>query len=85
MPEKIAIGKVSHYFSKIGVAVIDLTKEIKVGDKISIEGRGQAVQQVVSSMEVEHNKVTVAGNGSSIGMKIVQPVKEGDAVFKLLA
>ena len=84
MPQKIAVGKVSHYFGRIGVAVIDLTKELKVGDRISIEGRGKAVEQMVDSMEVEHDKVTVAGNGSSVGMKVGQPVKEGDKVFKLV-
>lgn len=84
MPEKIAIGKVSHYFAKIGVAVVDLTKELKVGDRISIEGRGKVLEQLVESMEIEHDKVTVAGAGSSIGLKVVEPVKEGDAVFKLV-
>ncbi|MEM7824266.1 MAG: translation elongation factor-like protein [Candidatus Aenigmatarchaeota archaeon] len=84
MPEKIAIGKVSHFFNKIGVAVIDLTKELKVGDRISIEGRGKTVEQVVSSMEVEHEKVTVAAGGTSVGLKVAQPVKEGDSVFKLV-
>lgn len=84
MPEKVAIGKIGHYFSKIGVAVIDLTKELKVGDRISIEGRGKTVEQVVDSMEIEHEKVSVAGGGKSIGMKVAEPVKEGDAVFKLV-
>jgi hypothetical protein len=84
MAEKIAIGKVSHYFSKIGVAVIDLKRELKIGDKISIEGRGKTVEQQVTSMEVEHDKVTVTGAGTSVGMKVLQPVKEGDAVFKLI-
>lgn len=84
MPQKLAIGKVSHFFNKIGVAVIDVSKELKVGDKISIEGRGQVVQQVVTSMEIEHDKVTVAAGGTSVGMKTAQPVKEGDTVFKLI-
>lgn len=84
MPEKLAIGKVSHYFSKIGVAVVDLTKELKVGDRISIEGRGKTVEQTVESMEIEHDKVTVAASGQSVGLKVAQPVKEGDAVFKII-
>jgi len=84
MPQKLEIGKVSHYFSKIGVAVINLSRELKVGDTISVEGRGQAVQQVVTSMEVEHDKVTIAGGGSQVGMKTAQPVKDGDTVFKMI-
>jgi putative protease len=82
--EKKEIGKISHYFSKIGVAVVDLTAELKVGDKISIEGRGQVVEQKVDSMQMEHKNVPVAKKGQSIGMKTVQPVKEGDVVFKVI-
>ncbi len=84
MPQKIPIGKVSHFFSKIGVAVIDLTEELTVGDHISIEGRGKAVEQVVQSMQIEHDTVTVAGPPNAIGLKVKEPVKEGDAVFKLV-
>ena len=81
--EKKLVGKVSHYFTKIGVGVIDLTDELKVGDRISIEGVTTNVQQTVDSMEIEREKVPVAGAGKSIGLKVGQRVREGDFVYKL--
>ena len=81
--EKKLVGKVSHYFTKIGVGVIELTDELKVGDKISIEGATTNIQQTVDSMEIEHKQVKVAGAGKSIGMKVINRVREGDVVYKI--
>jgi len=83
MVEKKLVGKVSHYYGKIGVAVVDLTDELKVGDKISIEGATTKVEQVVDSMEIEHKKVESAKN-ASIGLKVVDKVREGDLVYKIV-
>ena len=81
--EKKLVGKISHYFTKIGVGVIELSDELKVGDRISIEGATTNVQQTVDSMEIEHESVQSAGVGQSIGMKVEQRVREGDLVYKL--
>ena len=81
--EKKLVGKVAHYFTKIGVGVIELSDELKVGDRISIEGATTNIQQTVDSMEIEHEKVPSAGAGDSIGLKVAQRVREGDLVYKL--
>jgi len=81
--EKKLIGKISHYFTKIGVGVIELSDELKVGDRISIEGATTNVQQTVDSMEIEHENMQSAGAGQSVGMKVAQRVREGDLVYKL--
>lgn len=81
-PEKKLVGKVTHYFSKIGVAVVELSDELKVGDRISIEGHTTNLQQPVSSMQIEHQNVEKAGAGQSIGLKVDQRVREGDLVYK---
>jgi putative protease len=83
MAEKKLVGKVTHYYGKIGVAVIDLEDELKVGDKISIEGKTTNLQQTVESMEIEHQKVQSA-NKTSIGLKTVDKVREGDLVYKII-
>jgi putative protease len=82
-PEKKLVGKVTHYFTKIGVGVIELSDELKVGDKISIEGATTNLQQTVRSMQIEHKDVQAAGAGDAIGMKVDQRVREGDLVYKL--
>ena len=78
------IGKVTHYFGNIGVAVIELTDNLKVGDNIRISG-GEMVDftQTVDSMEIEREKVQEAKAGDSIGLKIEQKVREGYKVYKL--
>ena len=80
---KKLVGKISHYFTKIGVGVIELSDELKVGDRISIEGATTNVQQSVRSMQIEHADVKSAGAGDAIGMKVEQRVREGDLVYKL--
>jgi len=82
--EKQPIGKVTHYFTKIGVAVIELTGELKVGDRISIEGATTNFQQVVNSMQIEHEDVQVATAGQAIGLKVDQRVRDEDLVYKLV-
>jgi putative protease len=83
MAEKKLVGKVTHYYGKIGVAVIDLEDELKVGDKISVEGKSTNLQQTVESMEIEHQKVQSA-NKTSIGLKTADRVREGDLVYKIV-
>jgi putative protease len=81
--EKKPIGKIAHYFTKISVAVIDLSDELKVGDRISIEGATSNFEQAVNSMQIEHEDVRSATAGQSVGMKVDQRVRQGDLVFKI--
>jgi putative protease len=83
--EKKLVGKISHYFDKIGVAVVDLTDTLEVGDEISIEGAATNFRQTVDSMEVEHQKIDKAKKGDAIGMKVADKVRNNDKVFKIVA
>jgi len=82
-PEGKLVGRVTHYFSKIGVAVIELSDTLKVGDNIRIIGGLTDFTQTVESMEIEHEKVKEAKAGDSIGLKVAQKVREGYKVYKL--
>ena len=84
MENKQEIGKVAHFYPKISVAVVELTGKLKVGDKISIEGHDNVVEQTVDSMQVEHKAIETAKAGDAVGMKTVQPVKEKDVVYKVV-
>jgi len=77
------IGKVTHYFSKIEVAVIELSDVLKTGDTIRIVGGETDFNQVVESMEIERQKVKEAKAGDSVGLKVSQKVREGYKVYKL--
>lgn len=78
------IGRVTHYFSNIEVAVIDLTAPLKMGDVINIVG-GQETdfEQEVGSMQIDHKDVKSAKKGDSVGMKVDEKVHEGYKVFKI--
>lgn len=78
------IGRITHFFSKINVAVIELKAPLKVGDTIVVKGPTTDFQQVVDSMQIEHENVQTALAGQSIGLRVVQRVRETDAVFKKL-
>ena len=77
------VGKVSHFFTKISVAVIELTATVSVGDRILIKGPTTNLEQTIDSMEIEHEKVQKAGAGQSIGMKVKDRVRETDVVYKI--
>ncbi|MEM5836586.1 MAG: translation elongation factor-like protein [Candidatus Aenigmatarchaeota archaeon] len=82
--EKKLVGKVTHYYGKIGVAVVELSDELSVGDKISIEGKTTNFQQTVESMEIEHQQIQKAKAGDAIGLKVVDKAREGDLVYKII-
>lgn len=77
------IGKISHYFGNISVAVVDLSGTLKIGDTIKIVGGETDFTQTVSSMEVDHKKVDSAKKGDSVGFKVDQKVRDGYRVFKV--
>jgi len=81
MSEKKLVGKITHYFSKIGVTVIELSGDLKAGNAISIEGPTTNFKQTVDSMQIEHKPVATATKGQAIGMKVSEKVREGDEVF----
>lgn len=75
------IGKISHYFGKIGVGVVELTGKLKVGDKIRVKGATTDFEQPVDSMQIEHENVEEAKKGQGIGLKTLEPVRQGDTVY----
>jgi len=78
------IGRVRDYFAHIGVAGIDLTGKLKVGDTIHIHGHTTDITQVVDSMQIERENVPEAGPGDSVGIKVVDRCRSGDHVFKVV-
>jgi len=75
------VGRVVHYYSKIGVAVIKLEKNIQMNDTIMIEGKTTSLTQKTVSIEIEHKKVEQAKAGQLIGLKVDDKVRENDKVY----
>lgn len=78
----IQIGKVTHYYDKIEVAVVAVANQpLKVGDTVKISGHDQEFTQKIASLQVEHKQMEEVKPGESCGMKVEQKVKEGDVVY----
>jgi len=77
------VGKVTHFFSKISVAIVDLTATLSVGDRIRVRGPTTGFEQTVESMQIEHENVKTAKAGQSIGLKVKERVREKDTVYKV--
>ncbi|KPL01559.1 MAG: translation elongation factor-like protein [candidate division Zixibacteria bacterium SM23_73_2] len=82
MPEE-EVGKISDYFAKIGVAAIELTGTLSVGDTIHIKGHTTDFTQNVDSIQIEHQQVEKANPGDSIGIKVKDRVRDNDIVYKV--
>jgi putative protease len=78
------VGKVTHYYDKIGVAVIELNAPLSVGDKIKfVRGGEDLFEQEISSIQIEHEKKDSAKKGDVIGLKTDGEVKEEADVYKV--
>jgi len=80
----VEVGRITHFFSKISVAVVELTAPLAVGDRILVKGPSTDFEQAVESMQIEHQNIPRAEAGQSIGLKLAQLAKEKDAVYKKL-
>ena len=82
--EVVQICHITHFFPKISVAIVELTAALAVGDQILVKGPTTDFEQVVDSMQIEHQNVPRAESGQSVGLKTAQHVKEKDVVYKKL-
>ena len=83
MEGKKAVGKVTHYFDRVGVAVVELSDHLRIGERILIEGGTTRIEQVVDSMQIEHDPITEAKPGDAIGLKVLERVREGDSIYRM--
>ena len=81
-PEEKPIGKVTHYFGKIGVMAVDLSDTLSVGEQVHIRGHTTDLITGVGSMQIEHETVSQAGPGASVGIKVSEKVRPGDMVYR---
>lgn len=78
------VGRVTHYYDKISVAIVELDGTLSVGDKIKFTKDGEDIfEQKVDSIQIEHEKRDTAARGDVVGLKTNEEVKEGAEVFKI--
>jgi putative protease len=78
------IGRITHYFSKINVGLLEMTKGVlSIGDTIHIKGHTTDIYQNIKSIQVDHCPVESAKSGDLVGLKVENSVREKDLVFKV--
>ena len=82
---EVELGKVTHYFSKIGVAAIQITQDtLRVGDTIHVKGHTSDFREKIDTMQIDGRSVPEATIGQSIGLRVKDHAREHDQVFKVV-
>ncbi len=78
------IGSVIKFFDKTSVAAVKLDfGDLSIGDIVRIKGSATDFTQKVEAMEFDHQPVQKAIRGQFTGIKLSQPAKPFDLVYKI--
>lgn len=78
------IGRITHYFGHLRVAVLALDDGLAVGDTVHIVGHTTDFTQIVGSLEVQHRKLQAVGPGADAALAVDERVRVGDVVYKVV-
>lgn len=78
------IGYITHFYNRISVAVLSLTDTLELGDKVHIFGHSTDFFQDVASIEIDHKKVSSVGPEDEVALKVIEPVRKGDVLYKII-
>ncbi|CAG1008858.1 hypothetical protein ANAEL_03728 [Anaerolineales bacterium] len=81
---EVEIGKVTHYFNHLNVAVLKLSDGLKLGDTIHVLGHVTDFAEKVSSMQVNHQAVVWVKPGDDVALRVEEPVREHDVVYRVV-
>ena len=81
---EVQIGRITHYFSHLKVAVLELHEGLKLGDRIHIRGHATDFTETVASMEVDHNRMLAVEPGANVAIRVNAPVHVNDVVLRVL-
>jgi len=76
------VGKITHWYDKLGVAVLNLESALKVGDKVKVKKGEEEFEETISSMQVDHKDVSSAKKGDEVAVKFSQKAREGALIYK---
>jgi putative protease len=77
----VLVGRVSHYYTDLGVAALKLEAPLHKGDHLHIAGRTTDLSLTLDSVEINRKKVEVAYAGDDVAMKVPSRVRPGDSVY----
>lgn len=77
------VGKITHYYDKIEVGIIKLAGAVKLGEVLRFHGKHGEFVQALTSLQFDHKPIAKGTKGKDVGVKVNQPVYEGDLVFRV--
>ena len=81
---EVEIGRVTHYYNHLNVAVLRLSDGLKLGDRIHIFGHVTDLDERVNSMQVNHHAVVWVKTGDEVAITVNEPVREHDIVYRVV-
>ena len=76
-------GKIVKYYSRIGVASVEISGCLELGDIIHIKCHTTNFEQDVDSMQISHSQVNSASKGDVAGIKVTDYVRRHDLVYRV--
>lgn len=83
MAKDTKVGRITHYYDKLGVGIVKLTKPLKVGQAVKISGKTTNFEQLISQMQFNHKDIKSGKKGQEVGVKLNSKVRPGDEVTVL--
>ena len=77
------VGRVDKYFRKVGVAALELSTAIAVGDKLRFSGATTNFEMKMESMQIDHEVVESAAAGADVGIAVPERVRRSDTVYRV--
>jgi translation elongation factor EF-1alpha len=81
---ELLVGQVTHYYSRLGVASLNLRAPLNKGDLIHILGHATDLKEAVDSLEIDHQPIDLARPGDDVAIKVAGKVRDGDKVYREL-
>jgi hypothetical protein len=75
------IGTVTHWYDKLGVAVVKLTSKLAKGARVKIKKGEEEFEDTVSSLQIDRKDVDSAKKGDDAAIKLSQRAREGSEIF----
>ncbi len=83
MAKEKQVGTVTHWYDKLGVAVVKLSGKLSKGDRIKVKKGEEEFEDIVASLQIDHKDVASAKKGDDAAVKLSKHAKEGAAVLLL--
>jgi translation elongation factor EF-Tu-like GTPase len=81
MAELRVVGKVIHYWTRLGVAGVELSDTLKMDDWIHVLGVTTDLQQRVTSLQLNRRFISAGHAGQQVGLLVADRVRPGDTVY----